>query len=412
MLETLLCSLITILPDYLYRSRVQGKRWGHEITFFTLWYELRWGITLCAILAISLITLLFYFHPLTNHVSSFFRTVTILSESGGRVVEVYVENNQDVEAGDPIFRMDSSSQEAAAETARRQLAEIDAAMALARADQAAAIASISQAQALLAQSEADLERESGLLARGSTVVSERDVEVLQNQVDANLAAVEAAQAGLAAAELRIDAQLPAQRESAEAALEQAEVEISKMTVYAGTKGRVEQLSLRPGDIVNPILRPAGILVPPLSEDRPRFQAGFAQVATQVIKKGGVAEIMCLSKPFTIIPMVIVDVQDVIASGQIRPSDRLLDAQGLNVPGSVMAFMEPLYAGQTDDIPPGSRCIAVAYTSFHHELETDDTLGVGTRAFYHMVETIGVVHAAGLRLRSIMMPYSQLVFSGH
>lgn len=411
MLETLLCSLITILPDYLYRSRVQGKRWGHEITFFTLWYELRWGITLCAMLAISLITLLFYFHPMTSTASSFFRTVTILSEAAGRVVEVYVENNEDVKAGDPIFRMDSASQEAAVATARSQLAELDAAFALAEADLAAAVAGIAQAEALLEQSQADLEREGSLLARGSTVVSERDVEVLQNQVDGNAAGVEAARAALAAVELRIGQQLPAQRATAQATLEQAEVELAKMTVYAATDGRIEQLSLRPGDIVNPILRPAGILVPPAA-DRVRFQAGFPQVATQVVKKGGVAEIMCISKPFTIVPMVIVEVQDVIATGQVRPSDQLFDIQNLGAPGSITAFMEPLYEGQTQGIPAGSRCVAVAYTSFHDRLETDDTLGFGQKAFFHVVETIGVVHAAGLRLRSIIMPYSTLVFSGH
>jgi hypothetical protein len=33
MLETLLCSLVTLLPDYLYRRYVQGKRLGKEITF-------------------------------------------------------------------------------------------------------------------------------------------------------------------------------------------------------------------------------------------------------------------------------------------------------------------------------------------------------------------------------------------
>ena len=38
------------------------------------------------------------------------------------------------------------------------------------------------------------------------------------------------------------------------------------------------------------------------------------------------------------------------------------------PGSVIAFLEPIYAGQTDDIPPGSRCIANAYTTTHDMLE--------------------------------------------
>ena len=66
MLELLLCSAVTVLPDYLYRRFAQGKRLGREITLFTVWYELRWGITLCVLLTISLITTIFYFHPSTS----------------------------------------------------------------------------------------------------------------------------------------------------------------------------------------------------------------------------------------------------------------------------------------------------------------------------------------------------------
>jgi hypothetical protein len=36
MLEIILCSLVTILPDYLYRRYRQGKRFGHEITLVVL----------------------------------------------------------------------------------------------------------------------------------------------------------------------------------------------------------------------------------------------------------------------------------------------------------------------------------------------------------------------------------------
>ena len=35
MLEVVLCSLFTILPDYLYRYYKQGKRIGHEITLYS-----------------------------------------------------------------------------------------------------------------------------------------------------------------------------------------------------------------------------------------------------------------------------------------------------------------------------------------------------------------------------------------
>ena len=55
MLELIFCSMLTILPDFLFRRFVQGKRIGREITFFSVWYELRWGITLCLLLTVSLI---------------------------------------------------------------------------------------------------------------------------------------------------------------------------------------------------------------------------------------------------------------------------------------------------------------------------------------------------------------------
>jgi hypothetical protein len=42
MIEVLLCSVVTILPDFLVRRFVQGKRIGHEITLYSVWYELRY----------------------------------------------------------------------------------------------------------------------------------------------------------------------------------------------------------------------------------------------------------------------------------------------------------------------------------------------------------------------------------
>lgn len=89
MFEFLLCSLLTIFPDYLFRRYVQGKRFGREITLYSVWFELRWGITACIVLTISLITLIFYFHPSTSHVNAAFRTVAVLPETSGRVSEIY-----------------------------------------------------------------------------------------------------------------------------------------------------------------------------------------------------------------------------------------------------------------------------------------------------------------------------------
>src|SRR6476620_7173707 len=113
MFELIVCSLVTILPDYLYRRYVQDKRFGREITFFSVWYELRWGITGCLMLTIALITVIFYNHPSTTNVTSYFRSLPIVPETNGRVAEIYVGFTQDVEKGAPLFRLDSSKQQAA-----------------------------------------------------------------------------------------------------------------------------------------------------------------------------------------------------------------------------------------------------------------------------------------------------------
>jgi len=108
--------------------------------------------------------------------------------------------------------------------------------------------------------------------------------------------------------------LPAEKASAEAALHEAEVDLKKTLVVAGTDGYVQQFALRAGDVVNPMLRPAGILVP----DRKvtGLLAGFGQIEAQVMKIGMIGEVTCIAKPWQIIPMVVTDVQNVIAAGQI------------------------------------------------------------------------------------------------
>ena len=110
MLELLLCSLLTIVPDYLFRRFAQGRRLGKEITFYSVWFELRWGITGCLILTVALITVIFYNHPSTRNVTLFFRTVPIVPEINGRVAEVFVGVSSPISKGAPLFRLDSSRQ--------------------------------------------------------------------------------------------------------------------------------------------------------------------------------------------------------------------------------------------------------------------------------------------------------------
>lgn len=410
MLEVFLCSLFTILPDYLYRRYGQGKRFGHEINLFSVWYELRWGITGCLVLAILLITTIFYFHPSTTSAISFYRTVPILPEGNGRVEEIYVKFGDEIKAGEPIFKLESSKQEAALETAKRQIAEVEASMQQAKADSRAAEGSIHEARSALKQAQDELAAKSLLNQRSPGTIAQREIDRLKNITNSRQGAVTKALANKESIDSKISALLPAQKASAEAALNQAQVELNKMTVYAGVDGRVEQFTLRKGDVVNPIMRAAGILVP-TEAGQYGLVAGFGQIEAQVMKVGMTAEVLCIARPLTIIPMVVTNVQDIIAAGQLRPTDQLVDAAQAKQPGTITVFLEPMYKGGFEGIPPGSQCIANAYTSNHDRLDDPD-LGFFKWLALHAVDTVGIVHAILIRIQALLLPIKTLVLSGH
>ena len=409
MLEVLLCSLVTVLPDYLYRYYRQGKRLGREITLYSVWYELRYGITACLMLTVALITVIFYYHPSTSMVTAMFRTVPILPETNGRVSEVYIGLSGEVEQGAPLFRLDDTKQKAALDLADKRIAEVDAALAVAKVDIIAAEGQIQQAKSAYQEAVDDLAAKETLFARNPGVVRTRDLEQLRAIVEGRKGAVIAAEAAKQAAETRIATLLPAERASAEAARQQAQIDLDKTLITAGIKGRVEQFVLRPGDIVNPFMRPAGVLVP-ADAGRRYLVAGFNQIESHVIKPGMIAEAACISKPWTVIPMVVAEVQGVLAAGQVRTSDQLLDAQQVVRPGTLTVLLRPLYEDGLEGVPPGSSCIANAYTSNHEELERGEA-GLLRWLFLHVVDTVSVVHAGILRSQTLLLPIKLLVFSG-
>jgi multidrug resistance efflux pump len=410
MLELLLCSVFTILPDYLYRRYAQGKRFGKEITFYSVWFELRWGITACVILTVCLITTVFYNHPSTKNVTLFFRTIPIVPETNGRVAETFVSFSGPVAAGAPIFRLDSSKQEAAVETARHKIAQVDAEQAVARTDVLKADGQIKQATSARQQTLDELETKQELYRRNPGNVPFREIERLEVRAEGQLGDIAAATAAKQGAEERVATLIPAQKASAQAELEQAQVELNKTVIRAGVSGRVEQFTLRVGDIVNPLMRPAGVLIPEGAGGR-ALQAGFDQIEAQIMKVGMAAEVTCVSKPFTVIPMVVSGVQDYIAAGQFRGGEQLIDPQQVTRAGTLLVTLEPMYKGGIDDVTPGSNCIANAYSDNHDTIVAKDT-GALRAVALHIVDALALVHALILRLQALVLPFQNLVFSGH
>ena len=112
---------------------------------------------------------------------------------------------------------------------------------------------------------------------------------------------------------------------------------------------------------------------------------------------------------TVIPMVVTNVQDLIATGQVRATDQLIDAQQVARPGTLTVYLEPLFDNGFEGVPPGSNCIANAYTSNHDRLDSGDVGGHGLSL--HVIDAVGVVHAIILRIQALVLPIQTLVFSG-
>ena len=162
MLEILFCSLLTVLPDYLFRRYYQGKRIGKEMTFYSVWFELRWGITGCVVLAVGLITVVFYNHPSTH------QRHTVLQNDPDHFRDQSGASPRSMLASMARSRKERQSsgwtaraQEAAVETARRKIAEVEADLVVAAADLEKAEGQIQEAKSAHQQALDELRDQAG-----------------------------------------------------------------------------------------------------------------------------------------------------------------------------------------------------------------------------------------------------------
>ncbi len=271
------------------------------------------------------------------------------------------------------------------------------------------MANVEQAESDLQQAKDEYETKNELNKRDASSISRREVERLRQVMQGRMAAVAAAEASRQSVQVKLDYLLPAERATAVASLDQAKVELSKTEVRAGVDGTLQQFSLRRGDIVNPLLRPAGILVPS-EAGRVALIAGFGQIESDIVKVGMIGEATCTSRPFIIIPLVVTDVQTVIAGGQLRQTDQIIDVQSTATPGSITTFLQPLYQGQSLGIPPGGTCVANVYSNKHDELQKVAAFSPEW-LLYHAIDATALVHALILRIQAAMLPVQTLVLGG-
>jgi membrane fusion protein, multidrug efflux system len=175
--------------------------------------------------------------------------VNVAAQVSGRVTAVYVVENQHVHKGDPLFDIDPEPFEIALSRAKADLA-------LARESARQDSAEVSVARAQVAQMESDLANAQDTYARDKELVaknflSQQSLDDARTRQQSMQAALEQARAKLTKA--LATPQQPDERGDvlkAEAAIEQAKLDLQHTHVTASQDGQISNLTLTAGSLVH------------------------------------------------------------------------------------------------------------------------------------------------------------------
>lgn len=213
------------------------------------------AIVILAVIVIGYVVWLIYFHPYESTDDAFVdaRSFSVAAKVSGYVADVPVTDNQHVEAGDVILRIDPRDYQIALDQAQGQAQAAQASIENADAQIAVAGASVEQARAQqnaataalqYAQDEADRQQQLVKSGAGSLQTTQQAVSTL-HQDQANLAQ---AQASVTSA-LKNEAAVKTQKSSAIASLTQAQAQVEEAqqnlkytTLVAAQPGRVVRLT--------------------------------------------------------------------------------------------------------------------------------------------------------------------------
>jgi membrane fusion protein (multidrug efflux system) len=225
------------------RASVNKRSWRE------IYNERRGLFTLLAIGVVIVLLLLFYWwlhardYESTDDAFIDTRTVQISAQVAAAIVDVPVTDNQMVEAGAELVRLDDRDYIAAYDQGKASVANLNAQIAAQKAkiDQAEKLASQAQAALTFARQENDRYAQ---LAKQGTATIEQAQQYASNllQAQANYAAAEAN----AVATGKQDPVLNAQLKTSDAQLEQADANLSRTIITAPVAGRVTQLTAAKG----------------------------------------------------------------------------------------------------------------------------------------------------------------------
>lgn len=190
-------------------------------------------------------------YPSTNDAYVEANILSIAPEIGGKVTTVGVHENDHVDAGDVLFRIDTSTLQAAVDAAEAQLDMAIRSVDANNANLSAAEARLAAAKATFKNADDAFERASKLAQAGN--LSDAGLEqarTARDQAEAQMNAAESAR-NAARDQLGKAGGNNAGIRAARAELDRAKIALSHAVVHAPASGWIANISLRPGQVVSP-----------------------------------------------------------------------------------------------------------------------------------------------------------------
>lgn len=212
----------------------------------------------CIVLLLIIGSLVLYFiadrvTPSTTQARIQAFVVPTAAEVAGKVIEVKVRNNDEVEPGAILFVIDRGPYEIAVQKSRSDFETV-------RRTVNASVAAVESAEAALQAAEAgskladvDASRQERLYAEDQGAISLRRLEMAQATRVEAVSQVKKAEADLRKAKESAgdSGDLNAQLLSAKAAIEKAELDLARTTVIAAVRGKVTDLQVEVGHFAQP-----------------------------------------------------------------------------------------------------------------------------------------------------------------
>lgn len=282
--------------------------------------------------------------------------ISVGAQLPGIVVEVLVEVNQRVRAGDPLFRLDDRElraklklQQAAAAEAQASLTRLEN---LPRAeDRPLSLAKVSEAEAVLADKLALMQRAQELRSKNAISEEERvsrehGYQTARAQLDYAKAQLELLEAG----SWKYDVDVAARAvEQAQAVVDQVQTDIDRLTVRALVDGEVLQVNVRPGEYVGVTSGQAYIVLGNVEKLHVRVSIDEHDIPRY--RPGSKAKALLKGTPGIVYPLSFVRVEPFVVPKKSLTGENTerVDTRVLQVIYAVDAQPERLYVGQQVDV---------------------------------------------------------------